>query len=772
MSLCRSGAKMLRILLLLLGLVWLVPQVSGQYDPEAEQFELEYAGSAMWGWIQDVAIYGDFAFCAMVNGLQILNMSNPTQPGLEGRVFLGEAAVSLAIAGDRLYLGCRSGHLYVFDISDPTRPTRLMDFDYSHGSIYDPAIWQIVPLGDTVFMACNSGLVVLDLSDLSDPAVISEFAANSEFPKTYSLAVVDDTVYLGSYPFTVVDVSDLEHPREIGRFDVWGEVVDIEVSGDLVYLADRSPSQPSIESRLLILEMLDGNTISQACSYSLPGYLNGFYIIGSLAYCITEYSGTVVLDISNPTAPDLLTCLFPPLGEAACIDINTNTTLAVVGNHGPLSYTDDWQLDLCESGGTGETGSILTSAQPGDMAILDISSPGSPEMIGTLSNPGLVNSVTLSGARALVCSETGGMSIVDVSPPSGMAVESRLETSYGSDTKVAVVDSFAFVAGGSEGIQIVNVSGRGAPEIVSSFGAGVWASGIDAQEDLACVANYPSGISLFDVSDHAAPTLLSELSTPGSACDVLLYGDYALVADLGAGLQIVDISDPSKPSIAGNLPGYVSRICTDGQRLFTVSSTLRIYSLATAPNLSLLGEFSELHASVYDLAACRDLLCLAHAQDGISIIDVSDPCHPIQVATHDSPGIAVGISIDSAYVYVADYSGLIAMTLPTLTSVEEPEDRGEHFPTDFRLKQNYPNPFNPRTAIAFELAHSGETKLTVFNVLGQRIRTLVDEWRPSGSYTVRWHGNDENGNSTASGVYLYRLTLDGQSETKKMIILK
>jgi len=88
------------------------------------------------------------------------------------------------------------------------------------------------------------------------------------------------------------------------------------------------------------------------------------------------------------------------------------------------------------------------------------------------------------------------------------------------------------------------------------------------------------------------------------------------------------------------------------------------------------------------------------------------------------------------------------------------------------LSQNYPNPFNPSTTIRFNLPNSGNVKLSVYNIKGQLVKTLIDEFMPKNTHEIVWHGTDQNNRSVASGVYFYRLTANGRSETKKMLLMK
>ncbi len=100
--------------------------------------------------------------------------------------------------------------------------------------------------------------------------------------------------------------------------------------------------------------------------------------------------------------------------------------------------------------------------------------------------------------------------------------------------------------------------------------------------------------------------------------------------------------------------------------------------------------------------------------------------------------------------------------------------RSEVLPNSFSLDQNYPNPFNPTTTISYSVSanKSDRTKLIVYNTLGQKVKTLVDKVESVGHYTVIWDGRDETGTTVASGVYLYRLEIGKNQESKKMMLLK
>ncbi|MCK5732723.1 MAG: T9SS type A sorting domain-containing protein, partial [Candidatus Latescibacteria bacterium] len=89
-----------------------------------------------------------------------------------------------------------------------------------------------------------------------------------------------------------------------------------------------------------------------------------------------------------------------------------------------------------------------------------------------------------------------------------------------------------------------------------------------------------------------------------------------------------------------------------------------------------------------------------------------------------------------------------------------------------RLAQNFPNPFNARTVVPFDLPAGGKVHLSIYNIAGQRVRTLVNGWREAGFRSVIWDGRDRGGREVASGVYLVRLEGSDFTEAKRMVLLR
>jgi hypothetical protein len=115
-----------------------------------------------------------------------------------------------------------------------------------------------------------------------------------------------------------------------------------------------------------------------------------------------------------------------------------------------------------------------------------------------------------------------------------------------------------------------------------------------------------------------------------------------------------------------------------------------------------------------------------------------------------------------------DYNGVWRRPRPGLVGIQPQPDA----PQVVVLFDNYPNPFNPSTTMRYALPERAEVKLTIYNVLGQEIRTLVNEVQPAGIHSVRWNGRDNRNNPVSSGIYIYRLQAGEQVQSKKLILLE
>ncbi|RMD91624.1 MAG: T9SS C-terminal target domain-containing protein [Calditrichaeota bacterium] len=144
---------------------------------------------------------------------------------------------------------------------------------------------------------------------------------------------------------------------------------------------------------------------------------------------------------------------------------------------------------------------------------------------------------------------------------------------------------------------------------------------------------------------------------------------------------------------------------------------------------------------VADLAVQGDLVFIANRNRGLRITNVSDPTAPVEKGAFKTPGGAREVLVSDSQAYILTWSDGL-------------------------------NPFNPETLIRFNLPKPAHVKLTIYNLLGQKIRVLLDEYKPAGFHKVSWDGRDQHGFLAPSGLYLYRIKAGEFEKTLKMILLR
>jgi hypothetical protein len=131
-----------------------------------------------------------------------------------------------------------------------------------------------------------------------------------------------------------------------------------------------------------------------------------------------------------------------------------------------------------------------------------------------------------------------------------------------------------------------------------------------------------------------------------------------------------------------------------------------------------------------------------------------------------SKGVNTDLSFEIMSAQVADleYMAAISTNLSELTL--------RALPTVYSLNQNFPNPFNPTTTIEYSIPQSGNVELVVYNMAGQKVRTLIEQSQSAAFYKVVWDGRNDSGEAVASGLYFYRLVSGNFSKIAKMTLVK
>jgi len=724
--------------------LWLILILATLLFPifSAHSQNIDYLGSTLWSGVNDVKIVGNIAYCAFFNGLVILDITNPVSPVFVSQFFIGgdwgdynrRAGQKLSVSGNYVYFAADYEGLNIINVSDPANPELANRYPTpSHAS-------DVFALGNYAYVACqSSSLEILDVNNPPNPVFVGHCAITSNARGVYIQGgyayIADD---LGG--LQIVNIGDPANPFVIGSYRASNFALDVVVLGNYAYMAYGYDG-------LVIIDVTDPTNPAFAGSWSDPlnVWVDGVFVQGNYAFIasvIGEAGCLSLIDISDPTRPTL------------------------VGGRAE----GGWALDVCVSGNYAYVADLESG-----LPVFDISNPASPISVGEYSTPPSVKDVFVRGNYAYTACNEAGIEIVDITYPSSPSVIGNwayynpYRGRYDAITNVFILGNYAYVIDASWcELWILNISDPQNPLISGNlrlyFGVPME---IFVRGSYAYVAMYTYGLYIIDVSDPARPALIGQYDTPGQAQGVYVAGDYAFVADTYS-LQVINISDPAGPTYAGGLSSvYPSKAYVEGAYIFMSDGNYLIIADISDPTNPAFTGRCRLEGIGEDVYVAGIYAYVAEGRvsshrAGIEVFDVMDPANPTIVDSLNAPGDGYGIYLSGENVYLADnYSFMIFHS--DLTAIEG----SDQLPLSFSLYQNYPNPFNASTTIGYSLAKEGPVALSVYNIVGQKIATLLEGIQPIGNHKVVWNGDDY-----PSGVYFIRLQAGDQSRNIKMILMK
>ncbi len=654
---------------------------------------------------------GDLAYVADGGGgLQIIKVSNPSQPALLGRCPIQGYARAVQVSGRYAYLAAQEGGLAIVDIADSSHPIPVSCYLGQRGA------WDVAVRGVYAYLT-GSGLEVLDVSNPAQPGRLGGY----EVPWRISLVALGERVAL--IEGAVVDVSAPASLVRAGGFVSGGNLTDIVVNGSYAYTSDYAFG-------LAVYDLQDPTQVVGVGACAIIGNALGLAVAGDYAYLAAGRDGIQVVNVAKRAQPVALgghqTCdqaigvtvdggyVYVADGNAGLVILpadprkvppeiaNQPQDLATVtGSNAafavqalgfealayqwsrdgvPLPHETNQSLTLspvrlAHAGSyavtiTNHAGTITSRS-----ALLTVREPVVVEFLSGYDTPGRAQGVALSGPYAYLADGAEGLRVLDVSDPlhpmglgecpaSWRSIKVAVDKAHayvadvfglqvvdvsnprvpvsvggggGTDTgfDVTVSDGFAYLSDGN-GFTVLDVSNETQPAEVGHYAASriSWCMGSVRRDGYLYLAVTQPGpdagqgpLQIFDVNDPKRPLLVGECATSGNATDVAVQGDYAYVADDYAGLEVINVSDPTKPLKCGS--------CRTGGRALGV-------------------------------AVDGDHVFLADGEGGVQVIDVSDPAHPVRVGGCDTPGSALDLALRENLVYVADDRAGLAILRITL----------------------------------------------------------------------------------------------------------
>ena len=307
---------------------------------------------------------------------------------------------------------------------------------------------------------------------------------------------------------------------------------------------------------------------------------------------------------------------------------------------------------------------------------------------------------------------------------------------------------------------------------------GGWIEVEEAEEAEEAESLSPAFAADAEIADqvYTVGTAIADLVLPEASGGTgeLMYSVSALPA--GLAFDSVTRTISGTPSAATDGAGDIVYTVTDeSDTTATLTFTITVNERPTFDDFFNLFGFGKIvPPASHDLVEIREFV-VGQRVEGIVLPEASGGTAPLTYSL--SPALPAGLSFDAATRTIVGTPQAAAATAYTY-AVRDANGAStslalQPLPTTFTLADNFPNPFNPATTIQYALPQAADVELTVYNVVGQPVRTLVAEHQSAGRYAVEWDATNDSGHSLSSGMYFYRLQAGGEFlEVKKMLLLK
>jgi hypothetical protein len=694
-------------------------------------------------------------------------------------------AVAVDSSRDLTFMGSAGG-IYVLDTSDPTTPVKLTEYP-TPGTINKLCFYN-----EYLYVADGPG--GLRIISLSDPEYPSEVASIGRGGEAEDVTVRDSLCYLanGNDGLRIYSITDPTHPVEVGSWVNYASTSDVAVNdslavvlagGGLTVLSISDPENPEELGYSNILETM----FMDVAVDSLYAYV----LCQALHFWGSGFTGLQVFSLEDPSNPTYI-------------------------GHASYSY-----YDLPKVITISDSIAYMGNSYPG-LRVFSISDPSHPIEIESFDTPGTSYDMISSRDILYVANWYDGMRIISCEDPSELEEVSYFDVPYWSNAITANHD-FAYLAC-DKGLRVISISDLERPTEIGFVETLGRAMDVVVGGSYAYVAGDREGLRIISIADPEIPVEVGFFDTPGSTREVAIQDSLIYVACFAGGLWIVSISDPDNPYQVGSINLFAKAVAVRGEYAYLASGPVgfTVVSISNPDNPVEVGRYDD-YNDAKDIGLRGSHAYLIDGEKGLCVISIADPENPYEVSRFDIPGNAKHMDIrwDIAYVTVSDSimgNQLKALSIADPEMIEEtgyydtPIGLGDVFVSDslifvtmgrsgmitfeyfgptgildhghdetgapkaFSLSQNYPNPFNPSTTITLDIPRTAGKKelvnLTIYDVRGRRVRTLIDSSLAPGSHKIHWDGLNEKGDSVSSGIYLYQLRAGEETFTRKMVVIR
>ncbi len=370
-------------------------------------------------------------------------------------------------------------------------------------------------------------------------------------------------------------------------------------------------------------------------------------VVGDYAYVVNDTAGLVIIDVTNADPVKV--------GQYCVSQFYHAHDVVVSGNYAYLAY-----------GGLG-------------LKIIDVSDPTHPTEIGSSTATTACYSVDVEGSFAYITDFYGKLYIIDISDPAS-PVQSGYYNAYGIYYEhIDISGNYACIAGGTEGLRILNVGKRDSIYEVGFYDTPDRAVNITVKDDLAYLADRDNGLMIFDISTPDSPTLDYHFDTEGWARDIALDGDSILIADESKGIRVLYWSwsdslidgthyDPGDKltGVSVTESGYLAYVSDIDDGMFTLDMQNKDFLK--------MGTLSEGFVGGNSIAHTGSYAYVGDDYKNLHIIDVTYRSHQPVLNVDTLLGVPTAMHIEGDYLYVT--MGLLGMSIYDITDRENPVNRG------------------------------------------------------------------------------------------------
>lgn len=700
----------------------------------------EVGGFDTPGNAEDVAIAGRFAYVADGrSGLLVIDIDNPEKP------VQPEGQQPLNLRGGASRVASRGEYAFVAGSGETIRVVRIS----RQGALQEVGsvdvrgrVWNLEIFGNRAYVAAGRG--GLHVLDVSDPEKITPLGVYELGIEAKGVDVVGPYAYLadGSAGLRILDLGNLKEIKEVGRLSGLTDARDVRVSGSSVYVADGYVGLRVVEA----VVRLDLKLISPA---EERGNTQDVAVQGQYAFLANEGRGVRMVDIAQPDSPNEVAFYDTP-GDAIAVQVAGDFVYVAERGEGLRVLTfslaegvpEITERRLVET--EGEVNDLALTDQfayvadgSAGLLVLDIRDPSTPVRTGVEDTPGNANGVAVFGDYAYVADSGSGLRVINIIDPA-VPTEVGSINIAGEARKVVVVQVsnpdrvLAFVAAGNGGLQVVDVSEPNAPQLAGVLPAqDRFIMDVSVDGDRAYLAARGQGLRVVDIADPVRPVEVGSLSLPGEARAVTVTGHYVLVAAHNRGMRVVDVANPAAPVEAGfyDAPRSVQDVVLAGDFAYLTDGErgLRIEDISNPSQPREVGHYDEMGKA--DGLAIRENLIFVAEQDGLRVLDISDPRALSEVSFVGVPGRGLDIALQGDYAYyAASEQGLRIFNVSDPKKIEAfPPFRTAGLAQGLAVSRNYVYVVN------------GPAGLNIVNVQDPRDpkpASLIDEFRDSRSVVV------------------------------------